>query len=309
MFNFKVLIMRKNQSNLTTLLEIYDDDLERLGYRVGIDRSANTLSALRQGRGYVAAFIKERLRRRDVPLQKLTPQWIREFSVYLSVDRRLLGGTVWLACQQLKGVVARAHQRGLLTWNPFAGFHIAKKIRPRQYLSEEELKMLAYHDFRKKSLNYARDIFIFASMTGLSFVDISELRSSDVVVLGERTWIVSKRHKTEVPYQVRLLDTPLRILRRYQQTGRDKVFDHVEYRTMANRIRIIMNEIGIKKRITMHCARHTFAVLAINKGMPIESLSRILGHTNITTTQIYAKITMQKLDDDITEFEKRLCLS
>lgn len=301
--------MRKNQSNLTTLLEIYDDDLERLGYRVGIDRSANTLSALRQGRGYVAAFIKERLRRRDVPLQKLTPQWIREFSVYLSVDRRLLGGTVWLACQQLKGVVARAHQRGLLTWNPFAGFHIAKKIRPRQYLSEEELKMLAYHDFRKKSLNYARDIFIFASMTGLSFVDISELRSSDIVVLGERTWIVSKRHKTEVPYQVRLLDTPLRILRRYQQTGRDKVFDHVEYRTMANRIRIIMNEIGIKKRITMHCARHTFAVLAINKGMPIESLSRILGHTNITTTQIYAKITMQKLDDDITEFEKRLCLS
>ncbi len=301
--------MRKKQSDLTTLLSVFDDDLERLAHRVGIDRSANTLSALRQSRGYVAAFIRDRLKRGEIPLRDLTPQMIHEFSVYLSVDRRLLGGTVWLACQQLKGVVTRAHQRGLLSWNPFAGFHIAKKIRPRQYLTEEELKMLAYHDFGKQSLNYVRDLFIFASMTGLAFIDLSELRASDVVTIGHRTWIVSRRHKTNVPYQVRLLDTPLRILRRYQRDGRDKVFDSIDYRTMANRLKTLMTEIGINKRITMHCARHTFAVLAINKGMPIESLSRMLGHTNITTTQIYAKITTQKLDDDMTEFEKRLHIS
>lgn len=82
----------------------------------------------------------------------------------------------------------------------------------------------------------------------------------------------------------------------------------MEYRTMAKRIHRVIDECGIKKHITMHCARHSFAVLALNKGVPIESVSRILGHTNITTTQIYAKITMQKLDDDLTAFEQLLHL-
>lgn len=115
-----------------------------------------------------------------------------------------------------------------------------------------------------------------------------------------------QRHKTKVTYQVRLLDIPLRILHRYQKPGEDKVFASMEYRMMAKRILKIMQEIGVTKHITMHCARHSFAVLALTKGMPIESVSRILGHTNITTTQIYAKITMQKLNADMDELEKKL---
>ena len=83
---------------------------------------------------------------------------------------------------------------------------------------------------------------------------------------------------------------------------------NMEYRTMAKRIHRVMDECGFRKHITLHCARHTFAVLALTKGVPIESVSRILGHTNITTTQIYAKITMQKLDHDLTAFEQSLHL-
>ena len=101
-------------------------------------------------------------------------------------------------------------------------------------------------------------------------------------------WIISKRHKTKIPYQVKLMEIPQQILRRYQQQGHERIFGPITYRNFANNINKVMTEAGIMKRITMHCARHTFAVLAINKGMPIESLSRILGHANITTTQIYA---------------------
>ena len=86
------------------------------------------------------------------------------------------------------------------------------------------------------------------------------------------------------------------------------VFEHMEYGTMAKRIHRVMKEVGIRKRISFHCAWHTFAVLALNKGMPIESLSRMLGHTNITTTQIYAKITMQKLEEDMDRLAERLNL-
>lgn len=239
-------------------------------------------------------------------MDRLTPQFIQDFSIYLSADKGLRGGTVWLACQQLKGVVTRACWRGALSWNPFAGFHIAKNIRPREYLTEEELERLINHHFDKPQLSYARDVFVFAAFTGLSFIDLKELRSSDIKVINGATWIVSQRHKTKVAYQVRLLDIPLRILHRYQKPDQENVFASMEYRMMAKRILKVMQGIGVTKHITLHCARHSFAVLALTKGMPIESVSRILGHTNITTTQIYAKITMQKLDADMDNFEKQL---
>ena len=243
----------------------------------------------------------------DIQLAKLMPQFIHDFSVYLSTDRGLRGGTIWLACQLLKGVVTRAHARGLLEWNPFGQFHIAKNIRPREYLTEEEIALLMAHDFKKPALCFARDIFIFAVFTGLAFIDIKELKPSDMVTINGGTWIVSKRHKTQIPFQVKLLNIPLEIIRRYHHEGQT-IFPPMEYRTMAKRIHRVMDECGFQKHITMHCARHSFAILALNNGVPIESVSRILGHTNITTTQIYAKITMQKLDHDLTAFEQSLHL-
>lgn len=288
-----------------TLLEAYDQDLTRFQYRVGRDRSEHSLRTLKQGRQYVAAFLVDWMHINDILLSNLMPQFINDFSIYLSSERGLRGGTIWLACQLLKGVVTRAHARGLLRWNPFCQFHIAKNIRPREYLTEEEIVVLMKHDFKKPTLNFARDIFIFAAFTGLAFIDIKELKQTDLVTINGSTWIVSQRHKTHTPFQVKLLNIPLDIIKRYHHEGQT-IFPPMEYRTIAMRIHRIMDECGFHKHITMHCARHSFAVLALNKGMPIESVSRILGHTNITTTQIYAKITMQKLDKDMTAFEKSL---
>lgn len=294
------------EQQLTTLLTVYDEDLNRLRNRIGKDRSKNTFRAMKMGRNYVARFLCEHFQQDDMPMGCLTPQFIQEFCIWMSSDKGLRGGTVWLASQQLKGVVTRAYWRGDITWNPFAGFHIAKNIRPREYLTEEELRRLITHHFDKSQLSYARDIFVFAAFTGLSFIDLKELRSSDIKEINGATWIVSQRHKTKVPYQVKLLDIPLRILHHYQKQEEERVFLQIEYRMMAKRILKIMEEIGVTKHITMHCARHSFAILALTKGMPIESVSRILGHTNITTTQIYAKITMQKLNADMDDFEKQL---
>ena len=293
-------------SSSNTLLNTYDEDLLRLKKRVGKDRAMNTLIALQQGRNYVALFLKSEMNHDDIQMQELLPSFINDFSAWLSAERKLRGGTVWLTCQQLKGVVSRAHQRGLRTWNPFAGFRIAKNIRPREYLTEEELNRLITHPFKKKSLAFARDIFVFSALTGLSFVDIQEMSNSDIINIGGAMWIVAKRHKTKIPYQVKLLEIPLQIISHYQQEGHKTIFGVIEYRSLASNIREIMKKLGIQKHITMHCARHSFAVLAINKGMPIESLSRLLGHTNISTTQIYAKITMQKLNSDMLELEKQL---
>lgn len=278
---------RIEKRNRQTLLSVYEEDLRSLESRIGKDRSASTWKAMLQGKTFVEKCLKEHFNMEDIAMKELTPQFIHDFSVYLSVERGLRGGTVWLACQQLKGVVTRAYQRGVLTWNPFAGFRLAKNIRPREYLTEGELKLLMDHEFEDKALTFTRDVFVFSAFTGLAFIDLKELKYENIVDINGSKWIVSQRHKTNIPFQVKLLEVPYQVIIRYQHQG-EYVFEQMEYATMAKRIHRVMEEVGIRKRISFHCARHTFAVLALNKGMPIESLSRLLGHTNITTTQIYA---------------------
>ena len=295
-----------NYPDSKTLLELYDEDLKRLEKRIGKDRSAKTLSSMRQGRKYVAAFLMDQLKCQDIPADELEPRLIDDFSTYLSAERGLMGGTVWLTCLQLKGVVKRAYLRGNLSRDPFNGFHINKRIRPREYLTEEELIQLMNHPFQKKNLCLARDLFIFSALTGLSFIDIQELRPTDIKTIDGAAWIISSRHKTQVPFEVKLLEKPLQIIHHYQKEGNKKVFGHLNYRSISSYIRQVMDEMGFNKHITMHCGRHTFATLALSKGVPIESVSRVLGHTNIVTTQIYARITSQKLDADLTMFGEKL---
>lgn len=295
----------KNENTLT-LLKLYDRENEKFRQRVGKDRAASTYAKLQQSLHYVKHFLNDVCQLTDIPLTELTPQFISDFSTWLSVERQLRGGTIWLTCQHLKGVVARAHQRGWLTANPFVQFHIAKNIRPREYLTEQELKTLMDHSFCKQKLTYARDLFVFAALTGLSFVDLQNLQVHHLTHLNGSSWIIAQRHKTKIPYQVKLLAVPQQILNRYACKGSEKLFNIPKYRTLAEQVQQVMLECGINKRITLHCARHTFAILALNHGVPIESVSRMLGHSNITTTQIYAKITMQKLDNDMTQLGQQL---
>ena len=220
----------KYQSNQSlgnvTLLTIYDADIQRLENRVGKDRAANTLKAFKQSRKYLGEFLVGSICREDIELLELTPQFINDFSTWLSADRGLRGGTVWLATMQLKGVVTRAHQRGLLTWNPFAGFRQAKNIRPREYLNEEEIGILMQHSFSKPYLTKARDIFVLGCFTGLSFVDIQELSLKAIVVVNGANWIVSKRHKTKVPFEVKLLPPAVNIIKKYMRDDKTGLYYH-----------------------------------------------------------------------------------
>lgn len=219
-------------------------------------------------------------------------------------------GTIWEKCMWLKGVVMRAHFNGLIPRNPFAQFHISPNIKEREFLTEDELKAVMTHEFTDPKLAYIRDLFVFASFTALSFVDIKELTTDRIVEVNGEKWIVSKRHKTGVPYQVKLLDIPLQIIERYRPFQEDNlVFPNLNYWSICKPLKKMIRECGVNKSISFHCSRHGFATLALCKGMPIESVSRVLGHTNIKTTQIYAKITTQKLDNDLTAFGNQLSKS
>ena len=294
-------------SEYETLLGAFDKDNATFQKRVGTDRVKGTYMARVRARNHVAAFIKANYKRSDLSMLELTPDFIKEFAVFRSTDRGLQNGSIWTNCMWLKGVVMRAHFNGLIPRNPFAQFHISPNIKEREYLTEEELKTLMTHEFADAKLSYIRDIFVFASFTALSFVDVKGLTTDDIVEVNGEKWILSKRHKTKVPFQVKLLDIPLQIIKRYEEFQTDKsVFPNLNYWSICKPLKKMIKECGITKDISFHCARHGFATLALSKGMPIESVSRVLGHTNIVTTQLYAKITTQKIDHDLTMFGDKL---
>ena len=294
-------------SEYETLLGAFDKDNATFQKRVGTDRVKGTYLARVRARNHVAAFIKANYKRSDLSMLELTPDFIKEFAVFLSTDRGLQNGSIWTNCMWLKGVVMRAHFNGLIPRNPFAQFHISPNIKEREYLTEDELKTLMTHEFADSKLSYIRDIFVFASFMALSFVDIKELTTDDIMEVNGEKWIISKRHKTKIPFQVKLLDIPLQIIKRYEPFQTDKsVFPNLNYWSICKPLKKMIKECGITKAISFHCSRHGFATLALSKGMPIESVSRVLGHTNIVTTQLYAKITTQKIDHDLTKFGDKL---
>lgn len=290
-----------------TLLKAFDKDCVTFHKRVGKDRSLGTYKVMVRARNYVATFIKSYYKRADISMLELTPDFIKEFAAYLTTERNLKNATIWLNCMWLKGVVLRAHFNGLIPRNPFAQFHISPNTKDREYLTEDDLKILMAHEFESATLSFVRDIFVFACFTALSFVDIKQLTTNEIVEVNGEKWIVSKRQKTNVAFQVKLLDIPLQIIERYSFLSKDNlVFGKINYWTICKQLKKVISECSIEKAISFHCSRHTFGTLALSKGMPIESVSRVLGHTNIVTTQIYAKITTQKLDNDLTMFGDKL---
>ena len=296
-------------SEYETLLGAFDKDLATLKKRVDKDRASGTYKIQVRSRNYVASFLQACHRRTDISMQELTPDFIKEFAVYLSNDRGLANSTIWLACMHLKGVVGRAHDNGKIQRNVFAQFHISPKCKERTFLTEDELRTVMTHEFEDANLAFIRDLFVFMNFTALSFVDLKELTTDNIIEVNGDKWIVGKRHKTGIPYQVKLLDVPLQIIERYKNFPKENpksVFGEVNYWSVCKKLKPVMKECGIEKPISAHCARHGFATMALTNGMPIESVSRVLGHTNIVTTQIYARITTQKLDNDLTMLGNKL---
>ena len=290
-----------------TLLGAFDKDNESFKKRIGVDRALSSYQVRVRARNHLASFIRKNYKRNDMSMLELTPDFIKEYEIYLSTDAGLHNGSVWSNCMWLKTIVAKAHYNGLTPRNPFAQYRVNQNIKDRAYLTEDEIKAVMTHEFADGRLAYIRDLFVFASFTALSFVDIKELTTDDIVDVNGEKWILSKRHKTKVPFQVKLLDIPLQIIRRYEPFQENKsIFPDLNYWSICKPLKRMIRECGIEKPISFHCSRHGFATLALSKGMPIESVSKILGHTNIVTTQKYAKVTTEKIDRDLTVLGNQL---
>lgn len=178
----------------------------------------------------------------------------------------------------------------------------------RGFLTDEEVLQIVNKELNIPRLELVRDIFIFSCFTGLAYIDVANLTPDNIVMLGGKEWIMTKRQKTSVETNVLLLDIPKRIISKYShQTYRDgKLFPILSNQKTNSYLKEIADICGIKKNLTFHLARHTFATMSLSKGVPIESVSKMLGHTNIRTTQIYARITNKKIEHDMEQFADKL---
>jgi site-specific recombinase XerD len=290
-----------------TLLSAFDRHNADFSKRVGKDRSKGTYQKYCIVRNHLANFIGSYYKRKDMAMKELTEDFIRQFDIYLRTEVSLSPSGVWMYTVPLKMIVTRAHCDGYLHRNPFAQYHVSPKVGERQFLTEEELQTLVNHPFSDPSFAKMRDIFVFGCLTGISFIDIKNLTTDNLVNINGSWWIAANRKKTKVPFRVKLLDSALRIIERYKPFRKDNcLFDFLSNQHANRKLKQIAKACGIDKPLSFHCSRHSFATLALSNGMPIESVSKILGHTKITTTQIYAKITTEKLEHDISVFGEKL---
>ena len=286
---------------MTGLLAYFDRHNLAFAEKVGFSRSMSSLARYQTVYGHLRRYVRERCHREDLPLSSVGPAFINRFDRYLRTDCKLSPNTVWGYMIALKHVLELAKRERLMKDDPFAGYVNSYTPVDRGYLSEEELVRLMQEPPASPVEELVRDLFLFSAFTGLSYVDIKELRVGNLRRLFDGNWwIVTRRHKTRVESDVRLLEVPLRLIEKYKGRAPDgRLFPVPSNNCCNEHLHELERRCGFHTRLSFHVGRHTFATLALNRGMPIETLSRILGHTNIRTTQIYAKITNKKISQDM----------
>lgn len=286
------------------ILKVFKDqneDFERMVNKG--KRSQNTYNKYKTVYNHLNEFIKERYHREDLAFRELTSDFIREFDFFLRIDKECTHNTVWVYTMPVIALAELAIKKGLIRQNPFEDYEISMEETDRSYLLKENVEKLMLLKPSKDKYEFVKDIFIFSCFTGLSYIDIQKLKWSNIQSFFDgHQWIISRRKKSDVASNVRLLEIPKRIIEKYRGVTRsDYVFPVPSNATCNSHVKKMIEEAEIvtEQKITFHTARHTFATMFLTEGVPLESLSKMMGHKNISTTQIYAKITSQKISKDM----------
>lgn len=296
----------KEMDSLTPLFEKHNEEIrQKVG--LGVVSSA-TLQKYNVCKKHFAAFLKRKYCRSDIKLSELTYMTIHDFEFYLRTVAGQNGNTVTKTLKTFKTITIFGQKLGVLLHDPFLNHRFHLEPVTRGFLTDEEILKIANKELGIQRLELVRDMFIFSCFTGLAYIDVANLTPEHIVTLDDKQWIMTKRQKTNVETNVLLLDIPKSIIAKYNhKTYRDgKLFPILSNQKTNSYLKEIADLCGIKKNLTFHLARHTFATMSLSKGVPMESVSKMLGHTNIKTTQIYARITNKKIEHDMEQLADKL---
>jgi site-specific recombinase XerD len=291
-----------------TIMFYFDKFNTQYKLKVGTMVTRTTYLRYELAKSRLTDFLKTYKGNDDIPFMEINTVFLQDFYLFLRNIHKSGNNNAMKTLQHVRCVFNYIRNSGESFIDPFANFKMSFETKERNYLTKGELNVLYNKKFGSDRLEKVRDTFLFSCYTGLSFSDICDLTKDNIREgIDGNLWIMSKRHKTGVPYKVRLLDTPLAIMAKYEDkdTG-DKILPVISNQKMNSYLHEIAEICCINKKITFHVARHTFATLCLTEGMPIESISKLLGHTKIKTTQIYARIVDRKLSNDMNALANKL---
>jgi integrase len=253
----------------------------------------------------------------DIFLKDLTHQFITGFEFYIrnnplkAEDPCTNNGTM-KHLERLKKMINWAHANEWIDKNPFAAFRLRFKRHEMEFLDKDELARIEGRDLADPMLQRVRDLFAFSCYTGLAYVDLFMLIPENIVVGPDgMQWIKTSRKKTAIPVHVPLLRPAAVILDKFRAGGNvgkwETVFPRISNQEMNRSLKLIGEICEIKKRLTFHLARHTFATtVTLLNGVPIETISKLLGHTKLATTMIYAHVVQSKVGMDMMLLQEKL---
>lgn len=293
------------QIEAKTLVRQLEEHNRRMEVLIGSEFSQGTLKGYKTSLRHTSDFIKWKYMAADIDIRKIDSSFVTDYDFYLRSVCKCSGNSVAKYIKHLKKVVRACLAHGWIEKDPFLHYKAKVKQVDRVFLTEEELEAMAKKEFFTERLTQVRDIFLFSCFTGLAYIDVQKLRRSDIRkgIDGE-LWVFKYRQKTKTPSRIPLLPSALAILDRYDDNPqclfKDQLLPVLSNQKMNAYLKEIADVCGITKPITFHTARHTFATtVTLLNGVPMESVSKMLGHTSIKTTQHYAKVLDIKVSRDM----------
>lgn len=267
---------------------------------------------------YIFLFLKKKLKLEDIRLVELNYKFILEFEDFLRkhkpnhYQKQIGNNAIMKHIQRLRKMVSLAYRLEWIDKDPFRQFKQRLTPTNREYLGAEELQAIEELELQSKRLKTVRDLFVFSCYTGVCYTDLMLLTEDNLVMgMDKNYWIITKRQKTHNPVKVPLLKKALYLIEKYRYDTRsiinNTLFPRISNQKMNAYLKELATEAKIKKNLTFHMARHTFATtVTLTNGVPIETISKMLGHRKLTTTQIYAKVLECKVSEDMELLRNKL---
>jgi site-specific recombinase XerD len=299
------ILGKEDASPKHMLMQIFKHHNDQIGALVDREYSPSTIKRYGTSYKHTESFLKERYSLTDIDITKLDFEFITEYEFWLKNVHKCNHNSTIKYLSNFRKIIHRCLRNGWLKKDPFLGFSMVKKEVDRTALTEFELQTLYNKKFHIERLSIVKDIFLFSCFSGLAYVDVQKLKRSEIMIgVDGNKWIFSRRQKTDITARIPLLPMALEILQKYEDhpqcVFQDRVLPVLSNQKMNAYLKEIADLCELTKNLTYHIARHTFATtVTLSNGVPIETVSKMLGHRNLKTTQHYAKILDRKISDDM----------
>ncbi len=305
-------ILCVNTGKSKTLCVVWEDHTHDLKLLVGKETSQANYQKYCTSLKWMKQFLMEEYKMHDVPMQLINHHMVRKFEVYLLTKRMCNHNTTIKYLQNFKRIVMIGFKNGWVKINPFADYKLTLREVDRPYLTEKELQNIINLEISIPRLEIVRDLFVFSCFSGLAYIDLFQLKASELEFASNGIlWIRTRRQKTKVKAQIPLLAEATFIIEKYCDLtvlkAEERVFPVLSNQKTNAYLKEIQTLVGLEKILTFHVARHTFATtVTMMNGVPIESVSRMLGHKDIKSTQHYARIVDTKIGNDMMDLASRI---